>query len=67
MKLVAFEIPDEIDESKVTLECDNTPITPLAQKDIITVGGIYSSEDYKIITQTEEDHMVFMVLRRHDV
>ena len=37
------------------------------KKDVIVIGEIYSSEDYKIITQTEGDHMVFMVLRRGDV
>ena len=37
------------------------------QEDVIKIGEIYSSEDYKIITETEDDHMLFKVLRRSDV
>ena len=37
------------------------------EEDVIRIGEIYSSEDYKIITETDGDHMLFKVLRRSDV
>ncbi len=57
MKIVAYEVPD-----------DFTPaLGGYVERDCIAIGKIYSSEDYKIITETEGDHMLFKVLRRSDI
>lgn len=37
------------------------------KKDVIIIGEWYSSEHYKIITETEGNHMLFKVVRRKDV
>ena len=76
MKLVAFEMPEDwkLEETLVAVDIfDHVSLkhdtgenfeSKLFEPDAIKVGGIYSSEDYKIITETEGDHMVFMVVRR---
>ena len=60
MKIVAYEVPDDFTPALggyVERDCI----------DCIAIGKIYSSEDYKIITETEGDHMLFKVLRRSDI
>lgn len=81
MKLVAFEVPDDwdLDEGKIEVKdgmgtvrkyIDHLSMieysSPL-RTDVIALGKQYSSADYKIITETEGDHMLFKVVSRKDV
>ncbi len=81
MKLVAFEVPSDwdLDEVQITVEggmgtarkhTDPLSIidysSPL-RTDVIALGEQYSSANYKIITETEGDHMLFKVVSRKDV
>lgn len=81
MKLVAFEVPGDwdLDEGKIEVEDGMGTVrkyidhlssieysSPL-RTDVIALGEQYSSADYKIITETDGDHMLFKVVSRKDV
>lgn len=81
MKFIAFEIPSDWDlnDLQITVEGGMGTVRkhtdPLSiidyssplRTDVIALGEQYSSADYKIITETEGDHMLFKVVSRRDV
>ena len=81
MKLIAFEIPSDwdLDDLEIVVEggmgMARKHADPLSMidyssplsTDVIALGVQYSSADYKIITETEGDHMLFKVVSRKDV
>jgi len=79
MKTLAFDIPDHWDMGDMWI-CVKSVISDgldiqniktgtsiesaFRELDAIEIGKQYSSKDYKIITETEDDHMLFRVERR---
>ena len=68
--LISSDMSDKVYLKNLDRDGVNDPPSfeaELYELDAIKVGEIYSSEDYKIVTETEGDHMLFKVLRRSDV